>query len=282
MASLFSSFDLSGDGSADRIFRILLFGGTSDSLDVLHRLTEKGLSVVVSLATDTPMNFPDSPLVMVRRGPLDLPGMITIIKKHRVTLIIDATHPYATQVTANARKASSETGIPFFRLQRAASVDSKAGVIFAKDHADAAQKAADLGGPVLLTIGVKHLAVYASVCRKRACALVVRTLPNPKTLELAKQLGIPEKHIIMGFGPFTYSDNIAAIRKFGVRTLVTKDSGIQGGTDQKIKAAQAEGCQIIVVQRPAIDEAGAYSDPQALVEAVHTCLRSVLAGDGRK
>ncbi len=254
---------------------ILVLGGTSDSLDVLARLVEKGWPVMVSMATNNPMEFPDSPLITARRGALDISGMITLIRRHDIRIVIDATHPYATEVTRNAREACSTTGIAYFRLTRNTTVEGAANLILASNHEDAAYRAAALGGTVLLTIGTKHLATYVSVFGDHASRLIVRILPNRESVEVAKRLGIPEEHTIAAKGPFPYADNVMLIRKFHVNVLVTKDSGTRGGTEEKIRAAQDEGCHVIVIQRPATEAAGAFSDSQALVDTVDRYIRGL-------
>ncbi len=254
---------------------ILVLGGTSDSLDVLRGLVEKGWPVMISMATDNPMEFPDSPLVTVRRGALDAPGMVRLMRRHDICALIDATHPYATEVTKNAKEASSIAGIPYFQFLRDATAEAMAHVIFASNHEDAACRAAKRGGVTLLTIGVKHLATYVSACSDPASQLIVRILPRHESLDLARRLGIPPEHTIVGRGPFTYADNVALIRRFGVKTLVTKDSGTRGGTQEKIRAARDEGCHVIVIQRPDMETASAFSDSRALVDHVDSYLHSM-------
>ena len=84
--------------------------------------------------------------------------------------------------------------------------------------------------------------------------MIVRALPNKDSLKILEDLGIPEENWIIGQGPFSYEDNVTAIKEFDVRTLVTKDSGTRGGTEEKIQAALDQGCKIVVVQRPPSDE----------------------------
>ncbi len=255
---------------------ILLLGGTSDSVEILKLLVDEAFPVIFSMATQTPMDLPASRLITLRRGAMDEAEMENSIASDKIDVLIDATHPYAAEVTRNARRVSLKTGVRYFRLTRKPVVTSSSGIILAKDHADAALKALQLGGTILATIGIRNLGVYASMCNGSGSKLIVRALPTVDSLKVLKGLGIPVENTITGQGPFSYEDNVRAIRQFGVRTLITKDSGTRGGTEEKIRAAQDEGCNVIVVQRPSSDDvAGSFPEPQALVKAVKDYLMTM-------
>ncbi len=79
---------------------------------------------------------------------------------------------------------------------------------------------------------------------------------------------MPEKHIVLGRGPFSVEANRGVIREFGIGTLVTKDSGVEGGFPAKIDAARMEGCRVIVVQRSEEVMEQTFSNISELVGAV--------------
>ena len=254
---------------------ILLLGGTSDSIEVARLLVNEGLPMIFSMATDTPMDLPESSLVVIRRGPLDQAGMGKSISKDNTNVIIDATHPYAVEVTRNALAASRATGARYFRLNRKTVVKQHPNIIFAENHEEAARKAVSLGGTILVATGIRNLATYVPMCRWNRPRLIVRALPNKDSIKILKGLGIPEENWIIGQGPFSYEDNVAAIKEFGVRILVTKDSGTRGGTEDKIQAALDQRCKIVVVQRPPSDEAPSFSEPMELVNALKDYLMTM-------
>lgn len=254
---------------------ILLLGGTSDSIEIARLLVNEGLPTIFSMVTQAFMNLPQTPLLIVRRGAMDQTTMIESIVNNKIDALVDATHPYATEVTRNAVDASRKTGVQYFRLTRKPVVDGLANVIFAKDHQEAARKAVNIGGLILLTIGVRNLEIYSSICSKAGLPFVVRALPNESSLKILKDLGIPSENTITGLGPFSYEHNVRTIRQFGVKTLITKDSGTRGGTVEKIRAAQDEGCNIIVVKRPPSDATRSFDEPQRLVNAVKNYLITI-------
>jgi precorrin-6A/cobalt-precorrin-6A reductase len=247
---------------------ILLLGGTSESIEIARLLVDAGFSTLLSMATDVIMNLPESPLLTVRRGPLDQRGIEDVVLNNGIKMLVDATHPYAEDVTDNALLVCRKLGVEYLRLSRKPVVQEGRNIIFVKDHEEAVLKGVLLGGTILAAIGIKNLGVYVAMCSKHGVRLIVRALPSEDSRKMLRDLGVPPEDTIIGRGPFSFEDNLLAIRRFGVKTLITKDSGTRGGTEDKIRAAEHEGCSTIVVQRPPAEVSGAFSEPIDLVNAV--------------
>jgi precorrin-6A/cobalt-precorrin-6A reductase len=142
-------------------------------------------------------------------------------------------------------------------------------VFFAADHLEAAEMAFGVGAPVLLTTGSRNLASYSEASRGTGIPLVVRVLDVPESWEACRLSGIPEERIIAGRGPFSAEDNLAAIRRFRIGVLVTKESGRLGGIEEKLIAAHLSGCRVIVIRRPDLpDTCPAFDDPEKLIAAL--------------
>ena len=251
---------------------ILLLGGTSESVDTAKLLVDHGFQFIFSMASEIPMSLPESSLLTLTRGVMDNTAMESLIHESMIAAVVDATHPYAVEATKNAMRACKNTGVRYFRLSRRSSVPDGSNIIGAKDHEEAANKAGDVGRTVLSTIGVRNLGVYVSVCSARGIRLIVRALGNVESLNAIKSLGVPDQNIITGKGPFSFEENITAIRRFGVGTLVTKDSGVRGGTDEKIRAAIHEKCLVILVQRPEPQGGEVFLEPSELVSSLKNYL----------
>ena len=146
-------------------------------------------------------------------------------------------------------------------------------VRFAADHAEAAEMAFASGRPVLLTTGSRNLAPYAETARRTGVPLAVRILDAPESPAACRAAGIPEDRIIAGRGPFSVQDNLAAIRRFDIGVIVTKESGRAGGFDAKLAAAQQANCRLIVLRRPDTPTADpAFDHPTALI----ACLQDLV------
>jgi precorrin-6A/cobalt-precorrin-6A reductase len=184
-----------------------------------------------------------------------------LIAQRNIHAIVDATHPYAGVIRATARRVAGSRGIPYLSLTREAAIAADdPQVQWAADHAAAAVTAFSSGRPVLLTTGSKNLASYVAEARRTGQTLVVRVLDHADSIAACRRAGIADSQMILGRGPYTVADNRRQIRQFGIGVLVTKDSGPAGGTAEKLAAAQAENCQVIVIARPSIDDLGGNAD----------------------
>ena len=92
----------------------------------------------------------------------------------------------------------------------------------------------------------------------------------------AVERAFARKQVIAGRGPFSVDDNRRHIRACGAGVLVTKDSGAAGGTAEKLQAARAEGCEVIVIARPALGDRQGFTEIDSLLAA----LAHALAGPG--
>jgi precorrin-6A/cobalt-precorrin-6A reductase len=254
---------------------ILLLGGTSESVDTAKLLVDHGFQFIFSMASEIPMSLPESSLLTVTRGVMDNTAMESLIHESMIVAVVDATHPYAVEATKNAMRACRNTGVRYFRLSRRSSVPDGSNIIGAKDHEEASNKAGEAGRTVLSTIGVRNLGVYVSVCSARGIRLIVRALGNVESLNAIKSLGVQDQNIITGKGPFSFEENITAIRRFGIGTLVTKDSGVRGGTDEKIRAAIHEKCLVILVQRPEPQGGEVFLEPSELISSLRNYLGAI-------
>lgn len=247
---------------------ILLLGGTSDSAPLAERLARGGLCVLVSTATDESLTVGRHRNVTRRSGRLDRRGLEELIERESVRAIVDATHPYATEIRANALAVAEQLGLPYLTFVRPAEIDENEGnTRFVAGHGEAAQAAFSSGQGVLLTTGSNHLAEYANQARIAGLPLYVRVLPRPESLAQCRRAGIPPERIIARRGPFGVDQNRQHIRQCGTRVLVTKDGGRASGVRAKLEAARLEGVSVVVVRRPNIREDNAFGDLEEL--AVH-------------
>ena len=258
---------------------ILLLGGVGGTAQIATAIAAQGYRVLVSKATSVPLDVGQHANIEGRCGPLDETGLLDLLAERKVRAIVDATHPYATTIRALASRVANQVGVPYLTFVRPAAIDaSEPGVEFAADHAAAARAAFVYGRPVLLTTGTRNLSPYAAESQRTGVTLVVRVLENPESREACRQAGIADDRIIAGRGPFSVEDNRRHIRLFGVGVLVTKDSGQQGGTLEKLQAAREENCRVVVVQRPELGsrgEPGHAASPEQAFTDVGELLRAL-------
>jgi len=251
---------------------ILLLGGTAETGPLAAALADEGFEVLVSAATDIPLELANHERITRRIGALDDRSMEALARDRGVQAIVDATHPYAEAVHSTARKVAETLSLPYLRWRRPEVIEPAEDIHFVRDHQEAAALAASFRAPILLTTGSTNLDPYVRECAKPGVALFVRVLDHPQSVEAALGAGVPEQNIIKGRGPFSVQENLAAIRDFNIGVLVTKDSGDAGGVPAKLEAARIAGCRVMVIRRPDELPEQCYDDVSDLVSAVRLAL----------
>lgn len=234
---------------------VLVFGGTTEGREIAAWLGGRGTcSVVVSSLTEYGGSLVEElPNVESLTGRMLEPQMEELMRSRSFACVVDATHPYATGVSASIVTACGACAVPVVRVLREGEPE---GPWTSVDSAQAAARyVAERPGRILLTTGSNDLAIYVEAVGADCERLFVRILPVAKSLAAANELGIPANRIIAMQGPFSKDLNVALIREFDIDVLVTKASGKTGGFWEKVEAAQECGIDLVVIHRP-LDEEG--------------------------
>lgn len=231
----------------------LIFGGTTEGTQLAKALSEAGHRVTVSVATEYGALMLEGCRAEVLVGRMDENEMAEYMKKPGFSAVLDATHPYAEEVTKNIRSAAEKAGLSYERVLRPDDVEEE-GWLRVPDAAAAAERLKELPGNILLTTGSKELLVFCGIpdYQKRVW---VRILASEASLHQALSWGYPASHIIAMHGPFSQELNVAMIHQFSIQTLVTKRSGRAGGFWEKAEAARQTGARLLVIDRP-VQETG--------------------------
>lgn len=236
--------------------RILILGGTGEGAAIARALEGKAL-VVSSLAGRT--RRPATLAGTVRTGGFGgAEGLARYLREQRIDRLIDATHPFAARISANAREAAERAGVPRLAVARAMWGRQPGDRwICVADAAAAARALAGLSDAVFLTLGPGDLEAFAGLDRRR---FVLRRIdPGPSPLAGAE--------VVLARGPFDLAGERRLFEDYGVRTLVTRASG-GAATEAKIAAARERGVPVVMIRRPpaepgprvsSIDEAVAWA-----------------------
>ena len=227
---------------------ILLFGGTTEGRQLAEWLAAAGQRATYCAATEYGgALIPEGMGITVRTGRLDRAGMAALLTEGGFDCAVDATHPYASVVSASLKEAAGEAGVPYLRLLREGPPEDK-GWLHAPDASAAAEMLLGMEGNVLLTTGSKELDCYAVPgLRER---VFPRVLPSPDSLSRCLELGFPPAHIICMQGPFSRALNAAMAEQLNIKVMVTKASGGTGGFWDKVAAARDVGAALMVIDRP--------------------------------
>lgn len=224
--------------------RVLILGGTGEGQVLAARLAgTPGLHLVSSLAGR--VADPQLPPGEVRVGGFAGPdGLAAYLSAERVDAVIDATHPFAEQMSAQAVTACSQAGVPLLAVHRPRWVpgpgDDWRRV---QDVAEAAAEAAAAPpGIVLLTVGRRGLGAFATDADHH---YVIRCVDPPDRND-----PLPPHHVVvLARGPFTPDVERVLFRAHGVTLLVTKDSG-GAATAAKLEAARDLEVPVVMIDRP--------------------------------
>lgn len=239
--------------------RVLLLGGTGEARRLAATLTAGGVDVVSSLAGR--VSAPRLPAGDVRIGGFGgVAGLVAWLTADRVDAVIDATHPFATEITRHAAEATTTLGVPFVVLRRpgwrAGPGDDWRWV---DTIADAAARLPALGRRVLLTVGRGDLAPFAPL----DLWFVIRAVDPPRP-------PLPPLHtVLLDRGPFDVAGELAVLREHRIDVLVTKDSG-GDLTSAKLVAARELGVPVVVVRRPALPDVPVVSTEADIVRWLAT------------
>lgn len=224
----------------------VIFAGTSEGRTLCEQLSQAGLEATVCVATEYGRAvLPEMPGIAVHTGRMTAQQMADFL--HDTELVVDATHPYAVEVSDNIRQACAAVSCQYIRLLRPKT--QVEGAVRVSSAAEAAEFLAGTEGAVLLTVGSKELHAFTAVPDYRE-RFWLRVLPAAASMEICKNLGFPAAHIIMMQGPFSEELNIALLHTSGAKWLVTKDTGAAGGLPEKLAAAQKCGCRVVMIDRP--------------------------------
>ncbi len=229
--------------------RILIFAGTSEGHELARFLMNEGkaLQADICVATDYgEVVLDDIEGMRILTGRLDEKAMEDLIKTEGYGLIVDATHPYAAEVTACISAAAAKTGEEVIRLVR--EEETAEGLEYVSSVSEAAELLSQSTEGFLLTTGAKELKDFSQV-RDFSERAVARVLPSEMSLKACLDAGLPPKRIICMQGPFTREMNVATMEQYGLETLVTKSTGRAGGFMNKADLAD-DGYRVIVIGRP--------------------------------
>ncbi len=240
--------------------RILIFAGTYEGRLLCEQLNKLGIKATACVTTTYGLELTAAlPNITVYCKKLDQPEMSDLIKDKQFEIIIDATHPYAQKATENIKAACLATQTNYSRLLREENHYPDITTVSTSEAAAAVLE--NTQGNILLTTGSKELAAFCTLTGFKE-RLFARVLPSVQVLTQCENLGLAGRQIIAMQGPFSVELNLAMLQELNCKYLVTKNTGIAGGVQEKISAAQKANCQVIMINRP-VKESG-YSLRQVL------------------
>jgi precorrin-6A/cobalt-precorrin-6A reductase len=225
--------------------RALILGGTGDANHLAAVLVRERIDAIYSYAGRT--QIPLGHALPVRIGGFGgAAGLADYIRHERITHLIDATHPFAAEMSRHAIEACAAAGVPLVALERAPWSSVKGdNWIEVDDIAGAIDRLPEQRARVFLAIGRQHIAPFAA---KPQHAYTLRFVDAPDGA-----LPLPAAELIVSRGPFTLEGDRELMRSRGIEWLVARNSGGTGAR-AKIDAARELGLPVIMIARPPLPE----------------------------
>ncbi len=222
--------------------RVLLLGGTTEASRLAQALAVAGVDAVFSYAgrTDAPVA---QPLPTRVGGFGGVAGLCQYLQAERITHVVDATHPFAAQMSAHAVQACAQRALPLLALERPA---------WQAQPGDRWQHVPDLVAAVaalpaeparvFLAIGRQHVQPFLDAGRH----WFLLRLVDP-----GFELPAAQGTVVLDRGPFTLANDLALLAQHRITHVVAKNAGGQGA-QAKLDAARQHGCPVILIDRPTI------------------------------
>ncbi|ERT06006.1 precorrin-6x reductase [Lyngbya aestuarii BL J] len=246
--------------------KIWLIGGTSESATLANIITSAQIPCIVSVTTDSAKNLYDSESSSLKIwvGKLDNVQIYSFIQQQNIAAILDASHPYAVEISKLAIATSIQYHIPYLRYERPCYQAKDSQTI----HLDSFKTL--LTGDyltqqrVMLTLGYRNLAPFKSW--QERSTLFVRILPSEVSLKAALDAGFTPNHIIALRPPISPELEKALWKQWNISLVVTKASGVAGGEETKQKVASELGISLIIIDRPQLNYPQQTSDLDAAID----------------
>ena len=233
---------------------ILVLGGTSDSLEICDRINKyKNLPYILSVTTSYGEDLARKYAKNVITGKLAKEDMINFIEQNNINKIIDATHPYAIEVSKNAIQCATELNIDYIRYERKSLIDSinYENKYIVNSIEDACKIAREKGRNIFIGTGSKNLPQIVDFIPDRN--LIVRVLPTSDVILSCENLGLNADNIIAMKGPFNKSINEEFYKHYDIDIVITKESGTAGGFLEKVNACEALKIPVVIIAREKIN-----------------------------
>ena len=226
---------------------VLIFAGTTEGRELAEFASAHSIRCYVSVATDYGKSLLEKlDNITVLTGRMDEKAMEHFIEEKDIRLVIDATHPFAREVTENIKEACEKARTHVRPFEDRPSDEP---IIYTESVQEAVEYLKKKTGNILIATGSKELHLYTAIenYRERCFARVLSTEPAVRE---SVRLGFEGRHLIAMQGPFSMEMNLALLHQTEAAYFVTKETGRAGGFEEKAEAAETAGAVLVVIGRP--------------------------------
>lgn len=249
---------------------IALVLGTSEGRVILSKLNKTTSNILISTATSYGGELlKDYKYKVLNNKALSYEELKELLIKNGVQVLVDASHPYALEISKTSMKIAKELNIEYLRYERESTLKEFPNnplITEVEDYLDLKEALKDTKGNILNTTGSRNLDKILSLGLPNR--IIHRVLPSLKVMEECFNLGIRVEDLIFVKGPISYDFNCAFLKEYEAAVMLTKDSGPQGGTYEKLKSALDMGVKIIVIGRKPMEYGKVFNKEEDLVDYI--------------
>ncbi len=222
---------------------IWIIGGTCETVELVEKIRGK-MEYIITAATEAEREFLDDENLIVCR--MDEKEVENFIHHNSIDLMVDLSHPFATEITKIAREAAEEFNIDYIRYVRRKTKDIE-DCIYLDSISRCREFLKGVNGCVFFTTGSKNIKDFEPV--RGSNRFVYRVRPTVESIAECQKNNVKLRDIIAALGPFSEELNLAMFKEYGADYVVMKDSGKEGGTDEKIKACRRLRIKAVIIGR---------------------------------
>ena len=266
--------------------RIWLIGGTQESAQLAKAIAQEHFPCTISVTTATARSlYPDVPDLKVWVGRLTSEQLLEFLHKQQIVAVLDASHPYAVEISQLAIATTKQLQIPYLRYERPLletgrgegvkreELEGSTAPSLYLDSFDTLLSDGYLQGErVLLTVGYRPLPLFQAW--QDQATLFARILPSIQALEVASAAGFTSDRLIAIRPPISFELEKALWQQWQISLVVTKASGTAGGEDIKRQVAAELGVKLRAIARPTVAYPQQTSNLQAALEFCHHSISS--------
>lgn len=247
-----------------------LIGGTGEAVTLAQKLAAAGIPCLVTVTTATAKaSYQETSTLKVQVGGLEVATLADFMRTERVGAVLDASHPFAVEISRGAIAAAQALGLPYWRYERptlapSEPTDGGSPCIHRVNNLDQVLTEDCLAGQrVLLTLGYRWLHRFAPW--QSEATLFARILPSPVALEAALAAGFTPDRLIALRPPIAADLEAALWQQWRIGRVITKASGAPGGEDVKRAIAQRLGISLYILDRPALQYPAVHHSQETAV-----------------
>ncbi|MGB5975281.1 MAG: cobalt-precorrin-6A reductase [Nodosilinea sp.] len=253
----------------DKDVVLWIIGGTGEAVQLAKALAARQIPCLVTVTTAAARRaYPPSRCLNVAVGNLAAEELETFITARRVGAVLDASHPFAAEISRGAIAATQALQRPYWRYERPALEPSFNGLVHCVPGLEEILTPEVLAGRVLLTLGYRWLHHFAPW--QSQATLFARILPSAAALEAALEAGFTPDRLIALRPPVHAELEKALWRQWRITRVITKASGIPGGENTKRAIAERLGIPIFVLNRPQLQYPVVCHSREAVLDLCQT------------